>query len=89
MPNDPLSLGRASWPSWAEFLRQHHLEGLAVWVIEAVGPLAILGAQALYLGGPLIRPVLSDAELSALAGMLEDQDELRNFTAFLREKGSL
>jgi hypothetical protein len=89
MQNDPLSMARASWPNWAEFLRQHKLEGLAVWVLEAVGPLAILGAQALYLGGPLIRPAISDDELSALAGMLEDPEELQNFTAFLREKGSL
>ena len=89
MENEPFSKVHAAWPRWSEFLRQHHLDDLAVWMLEAVGPLAILGAQALYLGGPLIRPAVSQAELSALAGMLEDQDELRNFTAFLREKGSL
>jgi len=89
MQIDPLLKARASWPQWAEFLRQRRLEGLAVWVLEAVGPLAILGAQALYLGGPLIRPAVPDAQLEALAGMLEDRDELRDFTAFLREKGSL
>jgi len=81
----PLSPVRASWPQWAGFLRQHGLEGLAVWALEAVGPLAILGAQVLYLGRPLIPA--SDAQLDALAGMLEDPEELRGFTAFLQGKG--
>ncbi|MGD0611485.1 MAG: hypothetical protein ABSB41_08195 [Anaerolineales bacterium] len=87
MQTDPVSKTRASWPQWADFLRQHGLEDLAAWALEAVGPLAILGAQALYLGEPLLRPALSDTQLAALAGLLEDRDELQDFTAFLREKG--
>jgi len=87
MQTDPGLKARASWPQWADFLRQRGWEGLAAWALEAAGPLAILGAQALYLGGPLLRPAVSDTQLTALAGLLEDRDELRDFTAFLREKG--
>lgn len=87
MQTHPDSKARDPWPQWADFLRQRGLEGLAVWALEAAGPLAVLGAQVLYLGGPLLRPALPDTQLTALAGLLEDKDELQAFTAFLREKG--
>jgi hypothetical protein len=65
------------------------LENLVAWALEVAGPLAVLGAQALYIGGPLLRPALSDLQRDALAGLLEDRDEILAFTAFLREDISL
>lgn len=76
---------RASWNKWAEFLRSHRLEGLAAWILEGAGPLAVLGAQALYLTGPLLRPVVSNGQISDLASLLEESSEARAFAAFLRE----
>jgi hypothetical protein len=77
---------RASWPAWAEFLHRRGLENLVAWALESAGPLTILGAQALYLGGPLLRPALSNEQINALAGLLEDHGEVQAFTAFLREE---
>jgi hypothetical protein len=77
---------RASWPTWAEFLRQHGLEDLAAWVLEAAGPLTVLGAQALYLGSPLLRPAFTDVQVNALASLLEERNEVLAFAAFLREE---
>ncbi|MGZ6346471.1 MAG: hypothetical protein ACXWNC_02720 [Anaerolineales bacterium] len=82
---DAVSDARASWPSWAEFLRRRGLEGLAAWALEAAGPLTVLGAQALYLGGPLLRPALSKGFIEAFADLLEDHSEAQAFAAFLRE----
>ncbi|MBN2385755.1 MAG: hypothetical protein JXB85_01960 [Anaerolineales bacterium] len=79
---------RHPWPAWAEFLRRRGLENMAVWFLEAAGPLAVLGAQALYFGGPLLRPALSDDHLTALAHLLEDDGEVHLFASFLREEGS-
>jgi hypothetical protein len=86
---DPVSEARSAWIDWAEFLHRHGLENLAAWMLEAAGPLTVLGAQLLYLGGPLLRPALTDRHLDALAGLLEDRDETLAFTAFLREEISL
>jgi len=86
MQTDSLPEARFSWPAWAEFLRRRGLESLAAWALEAAGPLTVLGAQALYLGGPLLRPVLSNGQLDALAGLLEDHREALAFAAFLREE---
>jgi len=85
MQMEPVSEARAVWPGWADFLRRHGLENLVAWALEAAGPLTVLGAQALYIGGPLLRPALTDLQRDALAGMLEDRDEAMAFTAFLRE----
>jgi hypothetical protein len=48
-----------------------------------------VGAQVLYFGGPLLRPVLTDTQQNALADLLEDRDEALAFAAFLREAISL
>jgi hypothetical protein len=86
MKTDSLPDGRASWATWAEFLHRRGLEGLAAWALEAGHPLTVLGAQAIYLGGPLLRPVFSNGQIEALAGLLEDQNEALAFVAFLHER---
>jgi hypothetical protein len=80
---------RSAWSGWAGFLRQHGLDSLAAWALDAAGPLTIFGAQALYIGAPLLRPALTDAQCEALAGLLEDRAEASAFAAFLREDGIL
>ena len=72
---------REHWPRWVELLRRTHLDGLAAWLLEAGAPLALLSAQALYLG----RPFLGEG-VEALARTLESDDELRLFAAFLDEE---
>jgi len=80
---------RTSWPAWADFLRRLGLENLAAWALEAARPLTVLGAQALYLGAPLLHPALSDTQVGALAHLLEDDEEMRAFVALLREEGTV
>jgi hypothetical protein len=62
---------------------------LAAWALEAAGPLTVLGAQVLYIGCPLLRPALTDAQRDALTTLLEDRDEVQALAAFLREEASL
>lgn len=85
MQADPFFDARSSWPRWGEFLRRYGLDGFAAWALEAAGPLTALAAQALYFGGPLLRPALTETRCNALAGLLEDRDQMRAFAAFLRE----
>lgn len=88
MQTDSLPEARSSWPGWAESLRRYRMDDLAAWLLEAVGPLTVIGAQALYAGGPLLSPVLPDTQCDALARLLEDRDETHAFIRFLREGGS-
>jgi hypothetical protein len=81
--NDPTREDMAGWADWAAFLRRHGIERAAAWVLDAAGPLTLLGAQAIYLGGPLLRPAFSNQQIGRLAALLEDQQEVKKFTAFL------
>ncbi len=77
---------RTSWSGWAKFLHRHGLENLTAWALEAGGPLALLSAQVLYMGAPLLRPTLSNQQIEALASLLENGDEAHAFIAYLREE---
>lgn len=71
---------REAWPRWASLLQRYHLDQFTAWVLEAGGPFALLGAQALY----FFRSFLGAQWTDALARTLEDDDELKAFTAFLQ-----
>jgi hypothetical protein len=75
---------RNEWPHWAAFLHRHHLDQLTAWVLEAGGPLALLGAQALYFG----RSFLGSSHVDLLARTLEDETEVRAFAAYLQGRQS-
>ena len=76
---------RAYWPIWTDFLRRQGLTELAAWFLEASGPLNVLGAQLLYLGQPFA-PASANQGLRALADLLEQEEEARNFIALLKGK---
>ena len=86
MPPDPVPAARESWSLWAEFLRRHGMEHLVAWMLEAAGPLTVVGAQILYMGGPLLPRAISMGQVNALAGLLEDGSEALAFAAYLRKE---
>lgn len=71
---------RSEWSEWAESLRRLKLDGFAAWLLEAGGPLTLLGAQAVYLSQPFI----SGKHLDSLAHMLEKDEESQAFASYLR-----
>jgi hypothetical protein len=75
---------RSEWSTWAESLRRFKLDGLAAWLLEAGGPLTILGAQAVYLG----QPFLGGNKLDSFAHMLEEEEETQAFARYLRGESS-
>jgi hypothetical protein len=77
---------RQVWPRWAGFLRRYGLESIAAWLLEAAGPLTLVGAQVLYLGSPLFRSSIPNERQDDLASLLEDRDEVLAFASFLREE---
>lgn len=84
MHTDTLQETHAAWPIWAGFLRRHGLDQLAIWILESLSPLALIGAQALYITKPLLQPAFRGEEIHSLAQLLEDSDESRAFAAYLR-----
>ncbi len=69
---------RDYWPRWAESLRRYKLDALAASLLEAGGPLNLLGSQMLYFGVPFL-----GESADALAHTLESVDEARAFASYL------
>ncbi len=75
---------RAHWPAWAGYLRHWKLDAFAAWLLEAGGPLTLLGSQALH----FVRPFWGGEQIEILARMLEEDDEVVAFANYLREEAS-
>ena len=73
------------WRVWANGLQRWGLQELVASVLEAFGPLSLLGAQIVYLGQPLLNQTVSASHMEAFAHMLENRDETQAFVAMLRE----
>ncbi len=73
---------RSHWIQWAGVLRRYQLDQLALWLLDTGRPLAILSAQALYIGQPILGDGVHD-----LASLLESDEESRAFAAFLNGEG--
>lgn len=76
------------WQVWAQIL---HRWGLAPWVatlLEASGPLSILGSQAVYLIQPFLGSRMPADHLEALATMLNEPEQSRQFARLLREEAT-
>jgi hypothetical protein len=74
------------WQAWAQALRRFRLDQLVATLLEAAGPLSLLGAQMVYLGQPLLKGSVTEEKLTALAALLEDSRQTRAFAAYLREE---
>ena len=75
---------RQEWRTWARVLHRWGLENAAASVLEALGPLAVVGAQLVYLTQPIASVFLPDKHLQAFAELLEEPDEIREFSVYLR-----
>lgn len=80
-----MSADHPFWEIWAKTLRRWGIHGLAVSLLEAAGPLTMLGAQLIYLGQPFLRSIVSSNQIDALATMLDNPVETQQFIVFLRE----
>ena len=76
------------WQFWNRSLHRWGVQHLVASVLEAVGPLSLVGAQFVYLGQPLLSAALPAEHLDALARLLEDPLQSRAFAAYLREVSS-
>ena len=74
------------WQVWADALHRWGVSEMVATFLEAAGPLNLLGAQVVYFGQPLLNQVLPEGHLDVLADVLEDPQNVRAFTSFLRQQ---
>jgi len=74
------------WRVWTISLHRWGLQNLVASFLEAAGPLALIGAQVVYVGQPILDSIVPSVHLRALAGVLEDDSQRQAFVACLREE---
>lgn len=72
--------------SWADRLHQWRLNQLTAVLLEAGGPLKLIGAQLIFISQPLFSGLLSSGRLDLLAEILEEPEQTTTFIRFLREE---
>lgn len=73
------------WHHWAQTLQPWGGCNLVATMLEAAGPLTVLGAQVVYVGQPILKQIISLSTLDAVAEMLEDPQQVQAFSAYLRQ----
>jgi hypothetical protein len=76
------------WIGWSRVLRRWGINNGVASVLEEAGGFSLLVAQFVYLGQPLLSGLISARSLQALAQVLENPAEKREFISFLREAPS-
>jgi hypothetical protein len=72
--------------SWADRLQQWRLDQVTAALLEAGGPLKLIGAQLVFISQPLFSGLLSIGRLDLLAEILEQPEQTDTFIRFLREE---
>ena len=76
-------------PSWRDLnalLERWGVKGLTASLLEALGPLTILGAQVAYIGQPFLSSLIHPDRLQEIIRLLEEPDQTRAFVAYLQEE---
>ena len=83
-----MSADHPFWEIWTKTLRRLRMQSLVAMLLEAAGPLTMLGAQMVYLSQPVLCSIWPRGQVDALATMLENPTETQQFIVFLRESSA-
>ncbi len=76
---------RQIWQAWAQKLHSWGLADLVASLLEVMGPVSWIGAQALYLSQPLFSLPTTRSQIDALADLFEEPEDARTFIDMLRK----
>ena len=73
------------WRIWANTLHRWGVDNLVATFLEAAGPLTMIGAQAIYIGQPVLNSFVPNEHLNVLTVVLEQDDQRDAFINYIRE----
>ncbi len=76
------------WRLWVKNIHRWGVQDMIAALLDAAGPLTLLGAQIVYIGQPALKQLFPEQHISALAELLEDTTYTREFVSLLREVAS-
>jgi hypothetical protein len=77
------------WQDFREPLHRWGVKEFAASLLEALGPFTIVGANAAYVGQPILSSLLAPDKFQEMVRLLEEPDRTKAFVAYLREEDSL
>lgn len=77
------------WQRWATVLHRWGMQGMVAWLLDALGPFHLFGAQLVYVSQPLLSVFVPESDMDALAQILEKPQSTRAFLTFLKEDAPL
>jgi hypothetical protein len=80
---------QAVWQEWITRIQSWWLANLCATLMDGLSPIALLSAQVLYLGQPIIGPFLATRQLNGLIDLLEDPQAYQVFTHELRKAAAV
>jgi hypothetical protein len=82
-----MDFSQSTWQTWTHKLQEYGLADLTASILEAGAPLAVLGAQAVYVSQPVLTAVWPRLDLNPLTHLLEEDASYRAFIGGLRKTG--
>lgn len=80
---------QAVWQEWITKIQSWGLASLCATLMDGLSPIALLSAQILYFGQPIISPLLATRQMNGLIDLLEDPQAYQVFTHELRKAATL
>lgn len=80
---------QAVWQEWITKIQSWGLASLCATLMDGLSPIALLSAQILYFGQPIINPFLSSRQMNGLIDLLEDPEAYQVFKYELRKAAAL
>ncbi len=81
-----MSHSQAVWQEWIKKFQAWGIANLCATLMEGLSPIALLGAQFLYFGQPVIHLLMANRKLDELIRLLEDPEAYQTFTHELRRE---
>ena len=87
IPGEPYLVAKNQhiWKDWADTLHRWGVQEVVATLLEVTGPLNFIGAQVVYLGQPIVTQILPEDHIKAFVDLLENPEETKAFTHFLRQ----
>lgn len=77
-------MSKEHWDQTLKYLYDRRLHLFTATLLEAAGPLTVLGAQLIYVSQPVLTLLIPQRQTQQFAGILEDPVKSKSFIRALR-----
>jgi hypothetical protein len=80
-----MSASEAIWEEWITHLRHRGMAGMVAFLMEALSPLSVAGAQLILVGEPVLSGFVPGARMAAFNELLDNHENYSHFILSLKK----